>query len=318
MARIRTIKPEFPQSESMGRLSRDARLLFVQLWTIADDDGKTRAASRLLASLLYPYDDDAPALIDGWLAELEAEGCILRYAVDGASYLQVCKWAEHQKIDRPSASKLPCPPVAVVDNKPDSAKPREKSRTLDADLVSGPRTKDHTPLPPTGGAADGGQALGQTFTAIVSGAMSGSLGGLRLTDRSGKKLLSWVVDVVKMLDAWTARDPDESVAIWLAFVDSDAWRFKGSDSSRWPAALGDWYANGRRGNTPKRADDGAVFDERYHARLDGGRVVLRDPSLTIAALGLACNPHDPATWPPDMRAAYAARIHVADGREVFA
>lgn len=35
MARIRSIKPEFPQSESIGKLSRDARPLFVLLWTIA-------------------------------------------------------------------------------------------------------------------------------------------------------------------------------------------------------------------------------------------------------------------------------------------
>ena len=33
VARIRTIKPEFPQSESVGRLSRDARLLFILVWS---------------------------------------------------------------------------------------------------------------------------------------------------------------------------------------------------------------------------------------------------------------------------------------------
>jgi hypothetical protein len=107
VARIRCIKPEFPQSESMGRVSRDARLLFIQLWTICDDEGRTRAASRMLASLLYPYDDDAPRLIDGWLGELEAQGCIVRYQVDGQTYVQVCKWLEHQRIDRPSKSKFP-------------------------------------------------------------------------------------------------------------------------------------------------------------------------------------------------------------------
>jgi len=42
MARIRTIKPEFPHSESMGRVSRDARLLFVMLFTIVDDEGRAR------------------------------------------------------------------------------------------------------------------------------------------------------------------------------------------------------------------------------------------------------------------------------------
>ena len=107
MARIRTIKPEFPQSESMGDVSRDARLLFVELWTICDDEGRTRAASRMLASLLFPYDDDAPGLIDGWLEELEKVGCVVRYTSEGATYLQVCNWLSHQKIDKPSRSKIP-------------------------------------------------------------------------------------------------------------------------------------------------------------------------------------------------------------------
>lgn len=77
------------------------------LWTIADDSGRLRAASRMLASLLYPYDDDAPALIEGWLEELEQEKCITRYVVDGTTYIQISKWLNHQKIDRPSKSNIP-------------------------------------------------------------------------------------------------------------------------------------------------------------------------------------------------------------------
>jgi hypothetical protein len=107
MGRIRTIKPEFPQSENIGKLSRNSRLLFVQLWTIVDDSGRSRAASRMLASLLYPYDDDARDLIDGWLEELESGGHIRRYDVGGSHYLEIIKWLEHQKIDKPSASRLP-------------------------------------------------------------------------------------------------------------------------------------------------------------------------------------------------------------------
>lgn len=107
MGRIRTIKPEFPQSETMGRISRDARLLFIELWTIADDYGKARASSRMLASLLFPYDNDAADLIDGWLDELENNNCIRRYVVDGSTYLDIPNWSKHQKVDKPSMSKLP-------------------------------------------------------------------------------------------------------------------------------------------------------------------------------------------------------------------
>jgi hypothetical protein len=133
VSRIRSIKPEFPQSESIGRLSRDARLLFVMIWTIADDAGRARAASRMLASLLYPYDDDAPSLIDGWLDELERHDCIRRYEVDGSRYLEIVNWLKHQKIDHPSISRLP--PFSGK-----LASPREASRSLAPDL--GPRTLD--------------------------------------------------------------------------------------------------------------------------------------------------------------------------------
>lgn len=107
MARIRTIKPEFPQSESMGRISRDARLLFILLWTQADDFGRLRGNSRMLASLLFPYDDDAPSKIDVWFGELLREGCVRQYEVDGKTYIDIPKWKDHQKIDHPSKSHVP-------------------------------------------------------------------------------------------------------------------------------------------------------------------------------------------------------------------
>jgi len=122
MARIRTIKPEFSQSESMGRISRESRLCFIQLWTLADDSGRLRAASRMLASLLYPYDNDAPELIDGWLAELERENCIVRYVTEGQHYIEIINWLSHQKIDHPSPSRFP--PFARI---------REDSRGLEND-----------------------------------------------------------------------------------------------------------------------------------------------------------------------------------------
>lgn len=145
MSRIRTIKPEFPQSQSMGRVSRDARLLFILLWTLADDSGRTRAASRMLASLLYPYDDDAPKLISGWLAELSGVGAVVLYSVDGDDYLEICNWLKHQKIDKPSKSKFP----PFDESSRILASPREHSSGDRRTKDQGP--EDQGPQPPAGG-----------------------------------------------------------------------------------------------------------------------------------------------------------------------
>lgn len=136
MARIRTIKPEFTESESVGKLSREARLCFVLLWTIADDEGRSRASSRFLASRLYPYDDDAAGQIGGWLEELELGGHIRLYEVDGDTYLDIPKWLKHQKIDHASKSRLP----EYREDSREFAKPPETIAPHTLDL--GPRTKD--------------------------------------------------------------------------------------------------------------------------------------------------------------------------------
>lgn len=107
MARIRTIKPELPHSPTLKRVSRETRLCFVLLWTLADDAGRARGGSRLLASLLYPYDDDAVDHMETWLSDLAGIGAIRRYVIDGEEYLDIPGWLKHQKIDKPSAAKYP-------------------------------------------------------------------------------------------------------------------------------------------------------------------------------------------------------------------
>jgi hypothetical protein len=110
VARIRTIQPAFARSPSMGRVSRDARLLFVLLWTIVDDMGRCLAVPDDFARALFPGDSDAPVQVDRWLDELEREDCIERYAVDDVAYLRVVHWHRHQWIAHPSPSLLPASP----------------------------------------------------------------------------------------------------------------------------------------------------------------------------------------------------------------
>ena len=108
MARIRSIKPEFWTSENIGKLSRDARLLFIGLWNLADDVGRVRGALPYLSGALFSYDDDAtPAAVGAWLSELVGSGMVRAYTVDGSSYLDIPKWLKHQRIDHPTASKIP-------------------------------------------------------------------------------------------------------------------------------------------------------------------------------------------------------------------
>src|ERR1700733_7215211 len=102
MPRIRTIKPEFCESESIGRLSHGARLLFLQLFTAVDDDVRFRTSPRLLLCRLYPY-DDADTIdengVERLLRELEDQKCVRRYQVQGSQFLEIVSWSKHQKID---------------------------------------------------------------------------------------------------------------------------------------------------------------------------------------------------------------------------
>lgn len=113
MARIRTLKPEFFQSRSLARISRDARLTFQGLWIHADDAGNGIDEPRVLKGLIWPLDDDVtPADVGAHLDALEREGCILRYrASDGETYYHIIKWTEHQVISKPSKPKYPSPPA---------------------------------------------------------------------------------------------------------------------------------------------------------------------------------------------------------------
>lgn len=110
--RIRTIKPEAPQDERIGRLSRDARLLFFTgIVTMADDEGRLRAMPTLIIGHTFPYDDDVTtAKLRRWLDEIEREGLIVRYEHDGTPYVAIRHWRRHQRPNRPVRSVIPDPP----------------------------------------------------------------------------------------------------------------------------------------------------------------------------------------------------------------
>ena len=58
MPRIRTVKPEFWEDELLGVMPRDARLLFIATFNMADDEGILRWTPAYIKAQAFMYDDD--------------------------------------------------------------------------------------------------------------------------------------------------------------------------------------------------------------------------------------------------------------------
>ncbi|MYZ35594.1 MULTISPECIES: hypothetical protein [unclassified Streptomyces] len=118
MARIRTIKPEAFFSESLAEVSVEAERTFFGLLTQADDHGRHRDNAAIIAGLLWPLRAEHTSVhVEDDLQQLESAGLVCRYTgCDGRRYLHVVTWSEHQKIDKPSQSRLPsCPQHQAAD-----------------------------------------------------------------------------------------------------------------------------------------------------------------------------------------------------------
>ncbi|MFB9926038.1 hypothetical protein ACFORO_12335 [Amycolatopsis halotolerans] len=95
-------------------------MTFIGLWTHVDDEGRCVDDPRLIKAAVWPLEDRTAAEVDHDLEVLYRSGTILRYtikedsrsphgAVRERSFIAVSGWREHQKINRPTASKLPAP-----------------------------------------------------------------------------------------------------------------------------------------------------------------------------------------------------------------
>lgn len=110
MARIRTIKPDSWLDRRLGEVSRDARLLWVVLITMADDEGRFRAHPGTVWGHGYTHDAQAMGLIPRWLDELRDARLIDLYESAGEAFGWLPKWSDHQRISKPTSSRLPVPP----------------------------------------------------------------------------------------------------------------------------------------------------------------------------------------------------------------
>lgn len=99
MARNRMIKKEFWEDDKISECSVTARLLFIALWNIADDEGYLEYRTKWIKTKCFPYDKlEIKPLID----ELLGVGVLL----EQGGILWVKNFLKHQQINRPTPSVL--------------------------------------------------------------------------------------------------------------------------------------------------------------------------------------------------------------------
>lgn len=119
MARIRSIKPEIRRSLVVSSWPYPVRWTFVGLPGYLDDEGRGQDDTRLIKSELYPLDDDMTSRkLEHHLTQIADNGPLCRYEVDGRRYLHITTWGEHQRVNRPSPSRIPPCPIHEKDVSP--------------------------------------------------------------------------------------------------------------------------------------------------------------------------------------------------------
>jgi len=87
------------ESGQFGKLSNEAKLLFIGMITLADDDGKLRADPAYLRAQIFPY-NESMSVTEAlrFRNEIEKNGLITVYSIDGFEYIEHPKWKEYQSI----------------------------------------------------------------------------------------------------------------------------------------------------------------------------------------------------------------------------
>ena len=135
--RIRSIKPEFWRSEDIADLTVEDRLLFIGLWSYVDDNGVgiDRLADVCADLFALDLERDPPetfARVSRGLQNLSEAGRIVRYTVEGKSYLHIINWSKHQRIDKPNKARYPHPDAENATIREEFATPSRHPRETPA------------------------------------------------------------------------------------------------------------------------------------------------------------------------------------------
>lgn len=209
MPRIRSIKPEFWQDTRLARMPSLDRLVYLCLWSMADDDGRLEGDADTVKHFGFPREDSEN--VRGALANLREQGRIVCYeGSDGIPLIHLPTFAKHQRIDKPSPSKLEAPPKVTASSKsvprtfaePSENVPASRARA-GSDQGSGSGIKDHgsgrdevsasPPKPPDPEPSAAGRALA-TATGGAIGPCEAQVGALRAAGWTEARILAAVAE----------------------------------------------------------------------------------------------------------------------------
>lgn len=113
MANKRMLHASIWESTQFTRMKDKAKLLYIGLITIADDDGRFKADPKLLRAKIFPFDKIGSKRITILLESIQNEKLIRLYEINNESFGFHPNWDKYQTLrkDRLKPSNIPSPPT---------------------------------------------------------------------------------------------------------------------------------------------------------------------------------------------------------------
>ncbi|GAA2566161.1 hypothetical protein GCM10010435_44160 [Winogradskya consettensis] len=276
MARIRSIKPEFFTSLTIASLPLHAQMTFIGLWTHVDDEGRCVDDARLIKAAIWPLAERLASDVEEDLKALTESSLITRYKVGERSFLAVTNWHEHQRINRPTASKVPAPPSRAEQAKRASEEQARAGSSWENSQISEPSSQAHAQLsedspPERKGTGNREQGKEEPF-APQAGAPQNRKGTRIPADFTpDDSMRDWAksntpnaivsLETANFVDHWTAKSGKDATKLdWVA-----AWRTWMRNAQKWSSE----GSNRQQSSAPRqphqayREDDERRNDEDY-------------------------------------------------------
>lgn len=112
MARQRFIWPTIWSDKQFGELAHDEQVLFIGLYSLADDEGRIPADPKYLKAQVFPYKNYTARRVQGIrnrVVERMSNVCLYVHGENPEEAIALLKWAEYQKPKYPKPSKIPPP-----------------------------------------------------------------------------------------------------------------------------------------------------------------------------------------------------------------